>query len=172
MTVQNTVPLLHLQVGPGFRLRKSMEKAAETTGTPVPQTDNVRPFCLIYCLKGVCNSNCGGCHAHRTLSSQEQGVLSAWKSILCAAQPPAIDIAVPHWEPVGGSVCIPTLSTRSRRSQGTRSTQSRNTKTWHTTPPPTPSGTPDPNIKVISCQGGRHLSKRPATPDRGVSPQQ
>ena len=43
-----------------------------------------------------------------------------------------------------------TLSTRSRIYQGTRGTQSRDMKTWHTTPPSTPSGTTDPNIEVIN----------------------
>ena len=77
VAVQNPAPLPHLQVGSGFRLRQSMEQAADVTGTPVPQTDDGRPFCLSYHLKGVYNSNCGGRHAHRTLSLYEQGVLSA-----------------------------------------------------------------------------------------------
>ena len=69
-----------------------MEKA---TGAPVPQTDDGRPFCLSYHLKGVCNSNCCGRHAHRTLYPHEQGVLSAWKSQFCTAPPPVTEIAPP-----------------------------------------------------------------------------
>ena len=65
-----------------------------------------------------------------------------------------------------------TLYTRIRRSQGTRGTQSRDTKTWHTKPPPTTSGMPNLNIGVINLQGGRHLSKHLSTPDCGVAPQQ
>ena len=172
MTVQNPTPLPHLQVGPRFRLYPSLEQAAETSVTPVPQTDDDCPFCLSYYLKGVCNSNCGGRHAHRTLSSHDQGVLSAWKSRFCTAQPPVTKITAPHWAPGGGSVVNTTLYTRSRRSQGTRSTRSRDTKTWHTTPPPKMYVTPDPKIEVINLQGGRQISKRPSMPYRGVAPQQ
>ena len=68
VAVQNPTPLPHLQVGPGFRLLKSMEHAEKTTGALVPQTNDGRPFCLSYHPKGVCNSNCGGRHAHRTPS--------------------------------------------------------------------------------------------------------
>ena len=148
--VQNPAPLPHHQVGPGFRLRQSMDQAEETTGMPVTQTDDSRPFCLSYHLKGVCNSNYGDRHAHRTLSSHEQGVLSAWKSRFCTTQPPVNKIASPHWAPGGGSVGNTTLSSRSRISQGTRGTRSRNTKTWHTMPPPTPSPTPYQSIKIIN----------------------
>ena len=69
VAVQTPAPLPHLQIGPRFRLRQSMEQAAETKYMPVPQTDDGFPFCLSYHLKGVCNSNCGGHHAHRTFSS-------------------------------------------------------------------------------------------------------
>ena len=86
--VHNPAPLPHLQVGPGFRLRQSMEQAANATGASVPQTDDGRPFCLSYHLKGVSKSNGGVCHAHRTLSPHNQGVLSAWKSRFCDAPPP------------------------------------------------------------------------------------
>ena len=44
VAVQNPNPLPHLQVGPGFRLRQSMEQATIATGTPVPQTADSRPF--------------------------------------------------------------------------------------------------------------------------------
>ena len=150
VAVQNPEPLPHLQVGRGFRLRQSMYQAVDATVTPVPQTDDGCPFCLSYHLKFVCKSNCGGRHAHKTLSSHEQGVLSACKSRFCAAQPSAIKIAAPPWAPGGGSVGNTTISTRSRRYQGTRGTRSRNTKTWHTTPPPTPSPTPNHNLRVIN----------------------
>ena len=87
VVVQNPAPIPEFQVGPGFRLRQSMEQAAETSGTTVPQKDDGRPFCLSYHLKGVCNSKCGGRHEHRTLSLHEQGILRTWKSRYCAAQP-------------------------------------------------------------------------------------
>ena len=54
VAVQNPNPLPHLQVGPGFRLRESMEQSNVTTGSSVPQTADGRPFCFSYRLKGVC----------------------------------------------------------------------------------------------------------------------
>ena len=150
VAVQNPAPLPHLQVVPGFRLRQSMQQVLEATDTPVPQTDDGYVFYLSYHLKGVCNSNYGGRHAHRTLSSHEQGVLSAWKSRYCAAQPPVAEIADPPWALRGGSVGNTTLSTRSRSSQGTHVTQICEMKTWYTPPPPKTTSTPDENLKVIN----------------------
>ena len=46
VAVKNPAPLPNLQVGPGFRLRQSMEQVAEATGTPVPQKDYGRPISL------------------------------------------------------------------------------------------------------------------------------
>ena len=83
VAVQNTNPLPHLQVGPGFRLRQSMEQTKIATGTPVTQNADGRPFCLSYHIKGVCNSNCGGYHTHRPLSLHNRGILSARKSRFC-----------------------------------------------------------------------------------------
>ena len=77
VVVQKSSPLPHLQVEPDFRLSQSMEQKAESTVTPVPQTDKGCPLCLSYHIKGVCNSNCGRRHAHRTLSLNKQVVLSA-----------------------------------------------------------------------------------------------
>ena len=77
VAVQNPNPLSHLQVGPGFRLRQSMEQATIATGTPVPHIADGRPFCLSYHLKRVCNFNCGVRHAHRPLSPHERGILIA-----------------------------------------------------------------------------------------------
>ena len=102
VAVKNPNPLPHLQVGTGFRLRKLMEQAITATGSPVPQRSDGRPFCLSYHLKSVCNSNCGGCHAHRTLSSHERGVLSAWKSRFCADTHLVSEISAPPWTPGGG----------------------------------------------------------------------
>ena len=149
--VQNPTPLTHLQVGPGFRLSHSMEQAEKATGAPVPQTDDGRPFCLGYHLKGVCNSNCGGRNAHRTLYPHKQGFLSVCKSRFCPASSPVTNIAAPPWAPGGGdSVENTTLSTRSRRSQGSHVTRSRETKVWQTTPPATTGPTLDQNIKTIN----------------------
>ena len=125
---------------------------------------------MSYHLKVFCNSNYGGRHAHRTISSHEQGVLNYWKSIFFTAQPLVTNIAAPHWALGGGSLGNNKLSTRSRRSQGTRGTPGRDTKTWHTMPPPTTSDTPDPNIEFINLKVGSYLSKRSSTPDYGLSP--
>ena len=117
VAVQNPNPLPHLQVGPMFRLRKSMEQAAIATGTPVPQTADGRQSCLSYHLKDVCNSNCGGRHAHRPISTHEWGILIAWKSRFCIEPHLVTEIATPPWTPWGGLVVNTTLSTRSRSSQ-------------------------------------------------------
>ena len=105
--VQNSTPLPHLQVGPGFRLRQSMEQTENKTGAPVPQINDGRPFCFSYHLKGVCNSTCGGRHAHRTLFHHKQGVLSAWIYRFCSAPPPVTKIAAPPWAPGGTQWGIP-----------------------------------------------------------------
>ena len=149
MAVQNPHPLPHLQVGPGFRIKQSMEKATIATGSPVPQTADGRPFCFSYHLKGMCNSNCGGRHAHRTLSPHEQGILSAWKSRLCTDPHPVSEISALPWTPGGGSVGNTTLSTRSQRSQGSRGTRIRDSKTWQTTPPAATDKNED-NIETIN----------------------
>ena len=135
VAVQNPNPLPHLQVRPGFRLRQSMEQSNVTTGSPVPQRSDGRPFCLSYHLKGVCNSNCGYRHAHRTLSLHEQGTLSTCKSRFCSETHPVAENSTPPWTPGGGSVRNTTISTRSRRSQSSRGTRSRDTRPWQTTPP-------------------------------------
>ena len=81
---------------------ETMKQAAIATSTPVPQTADGHPFCLSYHLKGVCNSNCGGRHAHRPLSPHERGILSAWKYRLCIEQHPVTEIAPPPLDPMGG----------------------------------------------------------------------
>ena len=125
VTVQNPNPLPHLQVGLGFRLRQLMEQATILTGSPVPQTADGLPFCLSYHLKGVCDSNCGSRQAHRALSPHERGILSAWKYRFCTDPHPVSEISAPPWTPGGGSVGNTTLSTGSRRSQGSCGTRSR-----------------------------------------------
>ena len=76
-----------------------MEQATITTGLSVPQTADGCPFSLSYHLKGVCNSNFGGHHAHMTLSPHERGILSAWKSRFCAETHPVTEISAPPWTP-------------------------------------------------------------------------
>ena len=134
----------------GFRLQQSMEQSNVTTGSPVPQTNDGRPFCLSYHLKGVCNSNCGGCHAHRTLSPHERGTLSLWKSCFCAETHPVGEVSIPPWTPGGGSVGNTTISTRSRRSQSSRGNGSRDTRPWQAVPPTAPAETHKYNIETIN----------------------
>ena len=121
LAVQNPSSIPHLQVVPVFFLRHSMEKSAGTTGTPVLLTYNSRQFFFSYHLKGVCNSNWGRRHVHRTLSLYKDRVLSAWKSQFCTAPPPVTKVSAPLWLPGGGSVGNTTISTKSLSTQGSHS---------------------------------------------------
>ena len=56
----------HLQVDPTFRIHRAIYAAAEE-GFSILDTDDGRQLCLSYHFKGVCNSNCGGWHSHRTM---------------------------------------------------------------------------------------------------------
>ena len=116
----------------------------------------------------MCNSNCGGRHAHRTLSPNKQGILSAWKSRFYAETHPVAEISTPPWTTVGGSVRNTTISTRSRRSQSSGGTRSRDTRLWQTTPPAATEKRED-NRETIKSQGGHHQLKRQMPPERCVS---
>ena len=129
VAVQNPNPLPHLQVGPGFRLRQSMDQSTIAIGTPVPPIADGHLFCLSYHLKGVCNSNYGGRHAHIPLSLHEWFILSARKYRLYTDPNPVIEIASPPWTPGGGSVGNTTLPNRRWNSKGSCGTRSRYTKT-------------------------------------------
>ena len=82
VAVNNTTPLPHLQFCLGFRLQKSMEKSTETTREPFSLKDDGLQFLISYHLKGVWSLNCSGRHNHRKLYFNDQGILSAWKSII------------------------------------------------------------------------------------------
>ena len=128
VAVKNTTLLPNLQVGPGFCLRYSMDQAEVTTWTPLFQTDDVHHFCFSYHIKGVRNSNYGGCHVHRILTSNYQGDLITWKYQFCAAQPPVSEILAPPWAPGVESVGKTTLSTKRRRPQSPCGMRNCNTK--------------------------------------------
>ena len=76
----------------------------------------------------------------------------------------------PPLDPRGeGLVRNTTISTRSRRSQGSRGKRIQETKTWQTTPPATTKKNHEDNIQTINWQGGSHQSTRKFPPDRGVA---
>ena len=64
---QNYHPAPQIHIGPGFRIRMALDKAA-ASGVSIPLTDDGHHFCLLYHLKGVFNPHCGGLHLHRSLS--------------------------------------------------------------------------------------------------------
>ena len=82
MQEQNSHPAPQMQVGTGFRIRTPID-AAMAEGVDIPQTDDGRYFCLLYHLKGVCNTHCGGRHLHRPLSRSEFGMLGEWRDFYC-----------------------------------------------------------------------------------------
>ena len=63
---QNPWTASALQVAVGFRLRRAIGAAADV-GVEIPAADHGCHFCLIYHIRGVCNSHCGGWISHRTL---------------------------------------------------------------------------------------------------------
>ena len=130
--------------------RSQRSQNSQGTRSRDTRTADGRPFCLIYHLKGVCNSNCGGCHAHRTLSQHERGTLSEWKSRFCAETHPMGEISTPPWTPGGGSVGNTAISTRSQRSQNSQGTRSRDTIPWQTAPPAAATEKRKDNIETIN----------------------
>ena len=71
-----------MQIAPGFSIRTAIDKAA-ANGVNTPLTDNGRHFCLLYHLKGVFNTRCGGQHLHIPLSQSELKWLGKWRDHFC-----------------------------------------------------------------------------------------
>ena len=82
MQEHNPHPAPLMQIGPGFRIRKTIDAAAADR-VDIPKTDNGRQFYLSYHLKGVCNLHCGGRHLHRPLSQSKFGRLVEWCGRYC-----------------------------------------------------------------------------------------
>ena len=78
--VSNLAPIPQLQVGPTFKIYLAMDTAEEMKGEDAPCTDDNRPLCMSYHLKGVCSLNCDRQHAYSRLSSHEHILLAAWKA--------------------------------------------------------------------------------------------
>ena len=68
----------HLQVAPGFRLRRAIDAAADED-VEKPFTDEYHHFCLGSHLKGVCSSKYDGRHLHRKMSQGEMGWMTVRK---------------------------------------------------------------------------------------------
>ena len=80
----------------------------------VPITDDNHPLCMSYHMKGVCNSNYDGRHAHRRLYSMGHVRLSAWKEKFYGSVLPLVmDMDA---RSLGGS----TITTKIRRPRSTR----------------------------------------------------
>ena len=65
-----------MKIGPGFRIRTAIDEA-EANKVNTPLTYDSCHFCLLYHLKGVCNTNYGGRNFHRPLSQSEFGRLGS-----------------------------------------------------------------------------------------------
>ena len=76
---QNPYPAPQMQIGPGFRIRTAIYKAA-SNGVNIPQTENGRHCFLLYHIKGACNTHFGGRHLHIPLSKKEFGRLGKWRN--------------------------------------------------------------------------------------------
>ena len=74
----NPHPSPHMQVEPGFNIRTDINAAAADRAD-TPQIDNGCHFCLLYHLKGVCNTHCGSRHSHIPISKIKFGTLGEWR---------------------------------------------------------------------------------------------
>ena len=101
---QNPWSVTHLQVAPGFHIYRAIDAAAEE-GIGVPKTNDVRHLCLSCHFKGVCNSNCGVRHSHRTMTKGEMGIMTDWINHFCAEEsPPLVTVVETGHYGVGTSV--------------------------------------------------------------------
>ena len=80
---QNPHPAPQMQIGPRFRIRTAIDNA-EANGVNTPLIYDSCQFCLLYHLKGVCNTHCGSRHLHRPLSQREFGRLCNWREFFCS----------------------------------------------------------------------------------------
>ena len=79
---QNPNPVPQIQIGPGFRIRTAIDEA-EANGVNTPLTEDRCNFCLLYHLKGVCNTHFGGWHSNILLYQSEFGRLGEWIDRFC-----------------------------------------------------------------------------------------
>ena len=71
-----------MHIGTGFEIRTDINTEA-VNRVNIPQTDNGRHFCLLYHLKVVHNTHCGGRHLQRPLSQNEFGWIGDWGDRYC-----------------------------------------------------------------------------------------
>ena len=90
----NPNPAQLMQIGPGFRIRMAIDSAAADR-VDILHTDDGCHFCLLYHLKGVCNTHCGGCHLNRPLSQSKLGSPGEWRRRYCGGneEPLVRDVA-------------------------------------------------------------------------------
>ena len=71
-------------------------------------------FCLLYHLKGVCNTHCGGRHSHIPIFQSEFGQISKWSDSFCSLdnEPPVREVES------GNQSQAFTLSARKNRPRG------------------------------------------------------
>ena len=94
-----------MQIGLGFSIQTAIDEAA-ANGVNIPLTDNGHNLCLLYHLKGVCNTHCGGQHLYITLSQSEFKWLGEWRDHFCGGveAPPVQEVDT------GGRIQAYTLS--------------------------------------------------------------
>ena len=104
-----------MQVGLGFRIRTAIN-AAVAYGADIPHMGDGRHFFLLYHLKGVCNTHCGGHHLHRPLSQSDCRTLGEFRDRYCVTSedPPVQGVGT------GGQSQASTLSARTGRHHGYR----------------------------------------------------
>ena len=78
----NPHPAPQMHIGTGFGIRTDINAEA-VNRVNIPHTDNGRHFCLLYHLKVVRNTHCGGRHLHRPLSQNKFGWLGDWGDRYC-----------------------------------------------------------------------------------------
>ena len=120
---QNPWPAAHLQVAPGFRIRRAIDATAEEN-IGIPDMDDSLHFCLIYHFKVVCKFDCGGRHYHRTTTQSETGRMTEWKNRFCLedAPPPVTTVKTDHYG--GGDIVAGSVSSQSCQSLGGQGRQS------------------------------------------------
>ena len=133
MQVHNPHPSPQMQVRSGFRIRTAIDtEAAERVD--IPQKYYSCHFCLLYHLKGVCNTHCGGRQLHRPISQSEFGTLGeCWDRYCVTSKEPLL------WEvATGGQSQASALYAQTGRHRGAQGGRSTGRGAEHNTTPPLP----------------------------------
>ena len=102
-----------MQIGPGFRTRTAIDEAA-ANGVNILLTDDGCHFCLLYHLKGVYNTHCGGRNSHIPFSQSEFGRIGQWRDRFYSRDeaPPVREVDT------GGQIQASTLFAQTGRPRG------------------------------------------------------